>query len=58
MNQKKLLAELKAQQQGVLDNYFAALRLKSQLNAVDKTSSKKSKTQNKSVSKSTINSQY
>ena len=45
VNQKKLLSELKAQQQGVLDNYFAALRLKSQLNAADKTSQKnKSKT--------------
>ena len=45
VNQQKLLSELKTQQQNVLDNYFAALRLKSQLNATDKNNTKKSKTQ-------------
>ena len=40
VNQYKLLNEVRAKQQGVLDHYFTAIRLKSQINAGDKTSSK------------------
>lgn len=40
VNQCKLLNEVRAKQQGVLDNYFTAIRLKSQINSGDKTSSK------------------
>ena len=46
-NQQKLLSDLKAQQQNVLDNYFQALRLKSQLNATGQNNTKKNKTQTK-----------
>ena len=46
-NQQKLLSDLKAQQQNVLDNYFQALRLKSQLNATGQNNTKKNKTKTK-----------
>jgi len=57
VNQSKLLNEVRAKQQGVLDNYFTAIRLKSQINTSDKTSTgkgKKKKPQNKG---STLSSQ-
>lgn len=38
VNQSKLLAEVRNKQQGVLENYFTAIRLKSQINAGDKSS--------------------
>lgn len=38
VNQSKILAEVRAKQQGVLENYFTAIRLKSQINAGDKSS--------------------
>lgn len=37
VNQSKILAEVRAKQQGVLENYFTAIRLKSQINAGDKS---------------------
>lgn len=62
VNQTKLLAEIKTQQQNVLDNYFQALRLKSQINANDKNNTKKNRnaSQNKSKGKqsSTFNSEH
>lgn len=57
VNQSKLLNEVRAKQQGVLDNYFTAIRLKSQINTSDKTSTgkgNKKKPQNKG---STLSSQ-
>jgi len=50
VNQSKILAEVRAKQQGVLENYFTAIRLKSQINAGDKSSQggkNKSKISNK-----------
>jgi len=45
VNQSKILSEVRAKQQGVLENYFTAIRLKSQINAGDKSSNAtKSKT--------------
>lgn len=38
VNQSKLLAEVRNKQQGVLENYFTAIRLKSQINTGDKSS--------------------
>jgi hypothetical protein len=58
VNQCKLLNEVRAKQQGVLDNYFTAIRLKSQINANDKTSSKGGKsTQSKNKGSTMTNNQ-
>jgi len=43
VNQSKILADVRAKQQGVLDNYFTAIRLKSQINAGSDKSSQGAK---------------
>ena len=52
VNQSKILAEVKAKQQGVLDNYFTAIRLKAQINNGDKNNTGKGKSKKGSQSMS------
>ena len=47
INQAKILQEVKAKQMSVLNNYFTAIRLKTQIQAGDNNKVKKSKSKTK-----------